>query len=203
MHHTEKEVSSWNLGRGSALIRSVYRTAELRDTTCGKIIMTSGGFDCIHPGHMTSFLDIKRKFEGEMRASSDTPILIVVVNGDDFLSNKKGRPFIDLKTRCQIVSCCKGVDVVVPFEIEDDATVVKAIRAIKPDIFAKGGDRTDLHNIPEWDICKELGVEIVTGMGEDKFWSSSDFLKKWSKPDRDYIKNLENITCSTGNGNDI
>lgn len=190
------DASDWNLGRNSALIQTLDEFCARRDTIPGKVIMTSGGFDPIHPGHMTSFADAKWHFEKEsIEDGSPWPILVVVVNGDSFLDAKKGRAFLDLRTRCQIVSMCKDVDVVIPFEIENDQTVIKAIEKIRPDILAKGGDRTDFSNIPEWDICQKLGVDIVTGMGEDKNWSSTAFLDKWVEPFRDYIEILENTQC--------
>jgi len=47
---------------------------------------------------------------------------------------------------------------------------------IKPDIFAKGGDRT-LDNIPEADICRKLGIKMVFNVGGGKIQSSSDLIK--------------------------
>ena len=182
-----------NLGRGTARIESIESFARRRNTLSAyKVIMTSGGFDPIHPGHLTSFLDAKARYEDDSGPYVPKPLVVVVVNGDSFLCDKKGRAFQDLKTRCQIVSCCRGVDVVIPFEKPGDSTVCEAIRLIRPDVFAKGGDRTGIENIPEWGVCQELGVEVATGFGEDKLWSSSDFLKRWEKPFRDYIEIVEN-----------
>ncbi len=137
----------------------------------GKIVCTSGGFDPIHPGHLSCMLESK-KF-------GDT--LVVIVNGDNFLRTKKGRPFQDLETRCAIVSYVRGVDYVFPFEILNDTTVCQALRALRPHVFTKGGDRIDVATIPEWSVCKELGIQIETGVGLDKRWSSSDFLKEWGE----------------------
>ena len=142
---------------------------SLRETLPGKIVCTSGGYDPIHPGHASCILDSK--------AYGDT--LVVVVNGDAFLRAKKGKPFQDLATRCFIVSCMRNVDFVVPFEIDNDQTVREALRAIRPHYFTKGGDRTDASNIAEWDVCQEFGIEVVSGVGLAKEWSSSDFLKDW------------------------
>lgn len=135
----------------------------------GTIVATSGGFDPIHPGHLSCFFESKKL--------GDT--LVVIVNGDSFLERKKGVAFMDLQTRMDIVSFAQGVDYVIPFEIKNDQTVVEALRMLHPHIFTKGGDRIDEKTIPEWQICNELGVKIVTGVGYDKKWSSSDFLKKW------------------------
>jgi D-beta-D-heptose 7-phosphate kinase/D-beta-D-heptose 1-phosphate adenosyltransferase len=137
----------------------------------GKIVATSGGFDPVHPGHASSVLEAK--------GLGDT--LVVLVNGDTFLRNKKGKPFQDLKTRCQIVSFLRGVDYVVPFEIENDQTVCEALRRLRPHVFAKGGDRSAPELVPEWPVCQQLGIEMVFGVGAAKAWSSSDFLKEWGE----------------------
>lgn len=135
----------------------------------GKIVATSGGFDPIHPGHISCIIDSKKY--------GDT--LVVIVNGDGFLAAKKGRPFQNLETRSLIVSGLAGVDYVVPFEIHDDQTVSKALAVLKPHVFTKGGDRVDKTSIPEWETCKKHHIEIISGVGADKQWSSSWFLKEW------------------------
>ena len=106
---------------------------------------------------------------------------IVIVNGEGFLRNKKGAAFQDLRTRAQVVACLRGVDAVVTYESETDMTVEGALRAIRPRFFTKGGDRTDMTNIAEWPLGQEIGFEIVTGVGRDKDWSSSDMLARWSE----------------------
>ena len=136
----------------------------------GKVVATSGGFDPIHPGHISCIIQSKKY--------GDT--LVVIVNGDAFLKAKKGRPFQDLQTRSQIVSGINGVDYVIPFDIENDQTVSKALEAIKPDVFTKGGDRSSKENIPEWDTCEKNNIEVVFGVGEEKKWSSSWFLNSWN-----------------------
>ena len=136
----------------------------------GRIVCTSGGFDPLHPGHASCIIESKQY--------GDT--LVVIVNGDAFLTAKKGKPFMDLATRSAVVSCVREVDYVIPFEIENDPTVCEALRRLKPHVFTKGGDRVDYSNIPEWTVCQELGIELVSGVGLDKAWSSSNFLKEWS-----------------------
>ena len=137
----------------------------------GRVVCTSGGFDPIHPGHASCIVESARY--------GDT--LVVVVNGDAFLVAKKGRAFMDLTTRCRLVSCIRNVDYVVPFEITDDPTVCVALRRIAPQVFTKGGDRTDYSNIPEWEVCRELGIELVPQVGLRKDWSSSDLLAEWGQ----------------------
>lgn len=137
----------------------------------GKIVAASGGFDPIHPGHISYIMDSK--------ALGDT--LVVIVNGDAFLRAKKGKAFQDLATRCMIISALKGVDYVVPFEIENDQTVIKALDTLRPHIFSKGGDRVDAATIPEWDTCQRHSIEVVSGVGLGKEWSSSLFLNDWKE----------------------
>jgi cytidyltransferase-like protein len=143
--------------------------SQIRDTIEGSLVLTSGGFDPIHPGHISCIVDSKQY--GDQ--------LVVVVNGDWFLDHKKGRHFMNLQTRCEVVSAIRGVDFVVPFEIRDDVTVNVALETIQPDIFTKGGDRTDASNIPEWDTCVANGIEVVTGVGDSKVHSSSNILEDW------------------------
>lgn len=151
-----------------AEIISLKEFAKIR-SKLGKVVMTSGGYDPIHPGHISNIIDSKEY--------GDT--LVVVVNGDGFLRAKKGRPFQDLETRSLIASGISGVDYVIPFEIENDQTVNKALEIIKPDIFTKGGDRVDPESIPEWKTCKKYGIKVIFGVGADKKWSSSWFLNDW------------------------
>lgn len=56
-----------------------------------------------------------------------------------------------------------------------------ALDKIKPHIFTKGGDRIDASTIPEWNTCQKHGIEIISGVGLSKLWSSSDFLKEWGE----------------------
>ena len=137
----------------------------------GKIVATCGGYDPIHPGHLSCLVASKQY--------GDT--LVALVNGDSFLVAKKGKAFQDCETRCHIVSFVREVDYVVPFDRPGDMTMIEALRVLRPHVFTKGGDRTDASNIAEWDICQEIGCEIVTGVGLDKEWSSSNFLADWGE----------------------
>lgn len=135
----------------------------------GKIVCTSCPADPLHPGHISCLID--------STAYGDT--LVVIVNGDWFLKNKKGKPFMPLSMRCQILSAIRGVDMVVPFEIENDTTVCEALKVIRPHVFTKGGDRFDEKTIPEWETCAQNNIEIITGVGDPKVYSSSNLLEGW------------------------
>ena len=111
-----------------APIVTLEEFAKIRDEQdLGKVICTSGGYDPIHPGHITCIV--------ESQALGDT--MVVVVNGDNFLRTKKGKAFQSLDTRCKIVSALRGVDYVVSFELEGDMTVAPALNAIRPHVFTK------------------------------------------------------------------
>jgi D-beta-D-heptose 7-phosphate kinase/D-beta-D-heptose 1-phosphate adenosyltransferase len=157
-----------------APILTLEEFSRLRDETdLGVVVATSGGFDPIHPGHVSCIV--------ESKAYGDT--LVVIVNGDDFLTNKKGKPFQDIDTRCAIVSALRGVDYVVKFEIKDDPTVAVALRAVRPKYFTKGGDRVAGRTLPEPEesACRDLDILIIDGVGRNKAWSSSNFLQDWGE----------------------
>lgn len=156
-----------------------------RETDEGEIlILTSGGYDPIHPGHVSYLLESKDKgYELKFghNFSSRSLTHVAVVNGDWFLSQKKGKPFMPLEDRCKIVSGIIGVDIVLGLDVENDMTVNQALELVKPDYFMKGGDRTGIENIPEWETCQKLGIKVVTEMGANKDWSSSNYLSKWNQ----------------------
>lgn len=152
-----------------APILTLEEFCNVRPTLKGKVVLTSGGFDPPHPGHTSCI--------AESAAFGD--YVVVVVNGDAFLRAKKGTPFMDLATRCALVSYMIGVDYVVSFEIENDPTVCVALEQIKPDVFSKGGDRVDASTIPEWDVCQKNNIQIITGVGDPKIHSSSTLLEDW------------------------
>lgn len=159
-----------------APILTLAEFAALREDPAidlGRIVATSGGFDPIHPGHVTCIV--------ESKALGDT--LVVIVNGDAFLRAKKGKAFQDIDTRCAIVSGLRGVDYVVKFEIEDDPTVAVALHAIRPHVFAKGGDRVAGQTMPpgEEAACRDHAIELIDGVGREKVWSSTDFLRDWGE----------------------
>lgn len=162
---------------GEAPIFDIEGFAAIRDSLRGTLCATSGGFDPVHPGHASCLLASKDHVEKVTGMRPD--LLVVIVNGDGFLRQKKGAAFQDLRTRAQIVACLRGVDAVVTYETDEDMTVEGALRAIRPHYFTKGGDRTDASNIAEWPLGQEIGFEIITGCGRAKDWSSSDMLKRW------------------------
>ena len=130
------------------------------------VVAVSGGFDPIHIGHIIMFNQAKKLGDK----------LVVILNSDRFLKNKKGYVFMKFKERKAIIENIKSVDKVIPC-IDKDQTVCKTLEELKPDIFANGGDRTK-SNIPEVEVCKKLGIEMVFNVGGGKIQSSSRLINK-------------------------
>jgi D-beta-D-heptose 7-phosphate kinase/D-beta-D-heptose 1-phosphate adenosyltransferase len=131
-----------------------------------KTIMVSGGFDPVHVGHIRMILEASKYGD-----------VIVVANSDDWLFRKKGFVFMEFEQRAEVLSSIKGVILVSGVD-DSDGTVIEAIRRLKPDIFANGGDRKK-HNTPEQFICEELGIEMLWGIGgENKANSSSELVER-------------------------
>ncbi len=129
------------------------------------IVAASGYFDPLHLGHI-EYLRMAKGLGDK---------LIVIVNNTKQAILKKNYEFMSLKERVEIIKSLKFVDEVF-VSIDEDKTVCKSIEAVKPDIFAKGGDRF-AGEIPESAVCKKLGIKIVDGLGE-KIQSSSELVSK-------------------------
>ena len=100
------------------------------------------------------------------------------------------------KERAEILYAIKGVGGV--YEVDDsDGTVCDAIKKLKPDYFANGGDRKK-DNTPEMDVCEQLGVEMLWGIGGDeKSGSSSSVVKRAvDKIAADYQETFKNLANS-------
>lgn len=140
------------------------------------IVIVSGGFDPLHIGHIDYLHEAKKLGDA----------LIVLVNNDAWLINKKGFYFMTQNERQELVSAIRHVDVtaITKHEIGDkDLSINNALREIVKEFqgykitLANGGDRT-AENIPEYDTCKELGIEMVFGVGGNKVQSSSNLIKR-------------------------
>ena len=138
------------------------------------IVMVSGGFDPIHIGHIRYFQAAKKLGDK----------LVVVINNDHWYK-VKGRPvFMPDKERKEIIEAIGCVDKVILSGHKKgtkDISVCEEIKKIKPNIFANGGDRFS-HNIPEYKLCKELGIKMVFNVGHGgKVRSSSELLNNYPK----------------------
>ena len=122
-------------------------------------VAVSGGFDFLHDGHVSYILDAK-KLGTE---------LYIFLNTDEWLIDKKGFFFIPYENRKRMLEkLFNPVKIIPVYEVCD------ALFDYKPNIFAKGGDRT-IENLPlsEINICEMLNIKIITGVGgKEKPYSS-------------------------------
>lgn len=138
-----------------------------------RVVIVSGYFNPIHKGHI-------EYFENARKCGDQ---LWVIVNSDLQRDLKGSTAFQDENERLKIVSSLRVVDKAI-ISIDDDRTVCKTIKDIVKNnnthhrkfMFANGGDQNN-DSIPEAQICKELGVELVDGLGK-KIQSSSWLLEK-------------------------
>ena len=140
------------------------------------IVLVTGGFDPLHSGHL-AYLKAARKLGDK---------LIVGVNSDSWLERKKGKNFLPLSERYEIVSSIKYVNNCILFNDDDDTAIeaIKNVMMLFPFdriIFANGGDRKQ-GNVPEEapGLFDDREIIFQYGVGGvDKKNSSSWILKKW------------------------
>jgi D-beta-D-heptose 7-phosphate kinase / D-beta-D-heptose 1-phosphate adenosyltransferase len=110
-----------------------------------RIVFTNGCFDILHRGHITYL----------SRAKALGDVLIVGVNADAGVRRLKGptRPINSLEDRAQVLAALSCVDHLIAFEEE---TPIQLIRALRPDVFVKGGDYTRA-SLPEAPVVEQLG----------------------------------------------
>jgi cytidyltransferase-like protein len=143
------------------------------------IVLVTGGFDPLHSGHIDYFDDAKKLGDK----------LVVGLNSDDWLTRKKGRPFMPFEERYSVLSSLKMVDEVISFDDSNDSATdaINKTLSMYPSsesiVFANGGDRVQ-GNIPELEhFTNNLRVMFAFGVGGDnKKNSSSWILEEWKAP---------------------
>lgn len=147
-----------------------------------RVIAVSGGFDPVHIGHIRY-----------LKAASELGKVLVMLNTDEWLTRKKGKPFMPYRERKEVLEALRYVHRVVPV-IDADDSVAESILHYKPDVFAKGGDRT-IENIPadEKEACLRIGAQLMVGVGGGKVQSSSWLINATVKsPRTDNFENEKN-----------
>ncbi len=138
------------------------------------VVLVTGGFDPLHSGHIEYFKEAKKLGD----------VLVVGINTDEWLTRKKGRPFMKFKDRLAIIQSLEMVDDVMSFEDNDDTANQAIFKLMCTSanraniIFANGGDRKK-GAVPEEAIYGDK-VKFVYGIGGDnKMNSSSWILDEW------------------------
>ena len=130
------------------------------------VVAVSGYFNPLHVGHL-DMIEKARKLGDK---------LVVIVNNDYQVKLKGSVPFMTLADRVRIIGALRDVDEVF-VSIDRDKTVCKSLTKVHPDIFANGGDRHTINDVPEYPICQKLGISMVDGLGR-KIRASSELIKK-------------------------
>ena len=147
------------------MLNKILRILKLKKI----VVATGGGFDPLHEGHIRLLKEAKKMGD----------VLVIMLNSDEQLKKKKGSTFYPSENeRKEILESIKYVDKVI-IDPGKDVTCEAALRLVKPDILAKGGDRV-ADSMPEIELktCEELGIEIVYNVGGKKVQSSSWLLKR-------------------------
>lgn len=133
---------------------------------------TNGCFDLLHPGH-AAMLDGARK---------ECDRLIVGLNTDASVRRLKGptRPVQDQASRARLLASLSCVDAIVLF---DEDTPLELIRAIAPDMLAKGGDYT-LETVVGADLVMAVGGRVVL-VPLDAGNSTTDIIRRIRAPQED------------------
>ncbi|HKM40897.1 MAG TPA: adenylyltransferase/cytidyltransferase family protein, partial [Patescibacteria group bacterium] len=128
------------------------------------VVAVSGYFNPLHVGHLEMIEKAKKLGD----------YLVVIINNDNQVKIKGSVPFMSEDDRVKIISALRDVDEVF-LSIDQDSTVCQSLAQVKPHIFANGGDRKNLNDVPEYDICQDLNIKMVDGLG-DKIRSSSTLI---------------------------
>ena len=142
--------------------------------------LVSGGFDPVHVGHLRMF----------QSAQSLSDKVVLLLNNDEWLIKKKGKPFMNQDQRKEILNEFISLSEVI-IQTQSDNSSSEAIKDFvknnpnKTICYCNGGDRSNIKNILEADICKKLGVILEFGVGGDEKVESSSQLTK------NYLGNIE------------
>ena len=132
-------------------LRTVEEAVAIREQLAkeGKrVVFANGCFDVLHGGHVSYLAD--------SRAHGD--VLMVGVNSDASERGLKGptRPIYKQDERLALLDAIRYADHLILF---DEPTCENLLRALRPDVHAKGTDYT-ADSIPEKAVAQELGIEV-------------------------------------------
>jgi D-beta-D-heptose 7-phosphate kinase/D-beta-D-heptose 1-phosphate adenosyltransferase len=115
----------------------------------GTVVAAGGTFDELHTGHIAT-LEAARALGG---------CLLVLVNSDESVRRRGGpdRPLVPLAERLAALTALDCVDAVAVFDADDPC---RALRALRPDLWVKGGDH-DPAELPETPLVRSWGGEVV------------------------------------------
>ncbi len=133
------------------------------------VVVISGAFDPIHIGHIRLIKEAKKLGDK----------LVVILNNDNWLLNKKTHIFMHQNERKEIIEAIREVDEVVlsnHSHNSKDMSVSRELLKVKPDIFVKGGGRKSEKDVPEAEACKKIGCKVVFNVGPGGNFQYSSWL---------------------------
>lgn len=136
--------------------------------------LLSGGFDPVHIGHLAMIKD----------AAQIAYKVIILLNSDEWLTRKKGKPFMNETQRAQILEEFESISQVIIQKNDHDDSSNHAIedfyntKSEKSICYCNGGDRSKENKIREAKTCKDLNIDLIFGVGGiHKIESSSSLIK--------------------------
>ncbi len=154
-----------------AAARILGRAALIAETRSARqagktVVLANGCFDVLHAGHI-------RYLQGARELGD---VLVVAINTDEQVKALKGsgRPILAERQRAELVAAIEVVDFVTIFS---EPTVEQLLRAIKPEVHAKGTDYTE-ETVPERDVVRSFGGRVAI-VGDPKNHSTSEMLKRF------------------------
>ena len=96
--------------------------------------------------------------------------LVVIVNNDKQQLLKKGKIILSEDNRLRLIKALRNVDEVM-LAVDEDPPVIETMRLVAEAypydelIFANGGDRVSEKVTPETQVCDELDISMVFGVG--------------------------------------
>lgn len=152
----------------------MLRSAKKVQKTAKKpiVVAVSGFFNPLHVGHLEMIQKAKKLGDK----------LVVIINNDKQVALKGRVPFMSEKDRMKIIGALRDVNQVF-LAIDDyklangEIPIIKSLAKLKPDIFANGGDRHNIVNVPEYAVCKKYGIKMIDGLGK-KIRASSQMIAR-------------------------
>ena len=141
----------------------IVETSEL-GRLAGEVVMVSGGFDPLHPGHIAYFREA---------AALGVPLLCNV-SSDEWVA-RKHPPLLTQAERVQVIDAIRFVE----YTHAEQATTADVLAQLRPRYFAKGADWRGRLPEEEEAVCGEHGIEVV--FLDTVLDSSTDVLRRYGE----------------------
>ena len=130
-----------------------------------RIVFTNGCFDLLHVGHVT-YLERARRHGQRLVVGLNTDRSVRALKGPD-------RPLIGEQDRARVLAALAAVDAVVLF---DEDTPIELIRAIRPDVLAKGADYREDEVVGAAEVKARGGQVVLVPLVDDR--STSGIIRR-------------------------